>query len=227
MTEAPTDGPNPRSADFVQSLERGLAVIKAFDADDRSLTLSRGRPQDRPDPRRGAPVPAHAGRAGLRPHGRPVLLPAARGARAGLRLPVRAVAARGRPPAHGGAHRPAARVDLHLGARRHQRRLRRPRGGQADHDRGHQRRHPVPRARHLDGTGPAGPRTGRLAADLPRDRRPAADHAADRHRPGHAPRRSWSRSAATATPSSTRSWSSGCARSPCRCTTRAGRSSPR
>ena len=40
MTEAPTDGPNPRSADFVQSLERGLAVIKAFDADDRSLTLS-------------------------------------------------------------------------------------------------------------------------------------------------------------------------------------------
>ena len=29
-----------RSTDFVQSLERGLAVIKAFDADDRTLTLS-------------------------------------------------------------------------------------------------------------------------------------------------------------------------------------------
>src|SRR5665647_13762 len=28
------------SADFVQSLERGLAVIKAFDAEDRELTLS-------------------------------------------------------------------------------------------------------------------------------------------------------------------------------------------
>jgi IclR family pca regulon transcriptional regulator len=40
MTDASTDTPSPRSADFVQSLERGLAVIKAFDADDRSLTLS-------------------------------------------------------------------------------------------------------------------------------------------------------------------------------------------
>ena len=39
MTEAPGT-PHPRSADFVQSLERGLAVIKAFDADDRALTLS-------------------------------------------------------------------------------------------------------------------------------------------------------------------------------------------
>lgn len=29
-----------RSADFVQSLERGLAVIRAFDAEDRELTLS-------------------------------------------------------------------------------------------------------------------------------------------------------------------------------------------
>jgi IclR family pca regulon transcriptional regulator len=40
MTEAPEDAAALRSADFVQSLERGLAVIKAFDADDRSLTLS-------------------------------------------------------------------------------------------------------------------------------------------------------------------------------------------
>jgi IclR family transcriptional regulator, pca regulon regulatory protein len=39
MTEAPGDAA-PRSAEFVQSLERGLAVIKAFDAEDRALTLS-------------------------------------------------------------------------------------------------------------------------------------------------------------------------------------------
>ncbi|HET6665793.1 MAG TPA: helix-turn-helix domain-containing protein, partial [Intrasporangium sp.] len=32
--------PAARSADFVQSLERGLAVIKAFDANDAALTLS-------------------------------------------------------------------------------------------------------------------------------------------------------------------------------------------
>lgn len=31
---------SPRGPDFVQSLERGLAVIRAFDADHRSLTLS-------------------------------------------------------------------------------------------------------------------------------------------------------------------------------------------
>jgi IclR family transcriptional regulator, pca regulon regulatory protein len=34
------DGRKPRSSDFVQSLERGLAVIRAFDADHAELTLS-------------------------------------------------------------------------------------------------------------------------------------------------------------------------------------------
>lgn len=33
-------GPGPRRADFVQSLQRGLAVIRAFDGDHRELTLS-------------------------------------------------------------------------------------------------------------------------------------------------------------------------------------------
>lgn len=33
-------GPAARSAEFVQSLERGLAVIRAFDAEDAALTLS-------------------------------------------------------------------------------------------------------------------------------------------------------------------------------------------
>jgi IclR family pca regulon transcriptional regulator len=36
---ADPDGP-PRGADFVQSLERGLAVIRAFDSEDPSLTLT-------------------------------------------------------------------------------------------------------------------------------------------------------------------------------------------
>jgi IclR family pca regulon transcriptional regulator len=40
MTVGATEGDGHRSAEFVQSLERGLAVIKAFDADDRTLTLS-------------------------------------------------------------------------------------------------------------------------------------------------------------------------------------------
>jgi IclR family pca regulon transcriptional regulator len=35
-----TDVPKPRSSDFVQSLERGLSVIRAFDADHAELTLS-------------------------------------------------------------------------------------------------------------------------------------------------------------------------------------------
>src|ERR1035437_7090537 len=40
MTVGAAEGDGHRSAEFVQSLERGLAVIKAFDADDRTLTLS-------------------------------------------------------------------------------------------------------------------------------------------------------------------------------------------
>ena len=39
MNEAPNDD-RPRSADFVQSLERGLMVIRAFDAEHRELGLS-------------------------------------------------------------------------------------------------------------------------------------------------------------------------------------------
>jgi len=38
--EEPLNDERPRSADFVQSLARGLAVIRAFDADHRELALS-------------------------------------------------------------------------------------------------------------------------------------------------------------------------------------------
>jgi IclR family transcriptional regulator, pca regulon regulatory protein len=37
---SPSDGDEPRAAHFVQSLERGLAVIRAFDEHDPELTLS-------------------------------------------------------------------------------------------------------------------------------------------------------------------------------------------
>lgn len=41
MSTAPADPDGPaRGADFVQSLERGLAVIRAFDSEDPSLTLT-------------------------------------------------------------------------------------------------------------------------------------------------------------------------------------------
>ena len=39
-TPEPTDTTRPRNADYVQSLERGLAVIRAFDAEHRELGLS-------------------------------------------------------------------------------------------------------------------------------------------------------------------------------------------
>jgi IclR family pca regulon transcriptional regulator len=39
-TSPPPDTPLPRNADYVQSLERGLSVIRAFDAEHRELGLS-------------------------------------------------------------------------------------------------------------------------------------------------------------------------------------------
>ena len=40
MKLATTEGGSERDTDFVQSLQRGLAVIRAFDAEDPALTLS-------------------------------------------------------------------------------------------------------------------------------------------------------------------------------------------
>ena len=54
------------------------------------LTLHRGRPRDRAHPRRGAALPAHARRSSATCAGRPALLAQPAGARARLRLPVRA-----------------------------------------------------------------------------------------------------------------------------------------
>ena len=54
-----------RGNDFVQSLERGLSVIRAFDGEHPQLTLS--DVSRRAGLTRGSvPVPAHVGRAWLR-----------------------------------------------------------------------------------------------------------------------------------------------------------------
>ena len=76
-----------RGSDFVQSLERGLAVIRAFDGS-AVADVERGGCGERADTRGGAAVPAHARRARLRRLGGARLLAdAARaGARACLRL---------------------------------------------------------------------------------------------------------------------------------------------
>ena len=63
----------------------------------------RRRPPHGPDPRRRAPLPAHAGRPRLRAHRRPLLQPQPARARARLRVPVEP------EPARGGRAAPRAR----------------------------------------------------------------------------------------------------------------------
>ena len=116
-----------RAAHFVQSLERGLAVIRAFGADTPSLTLVGGRARDRPHARRDAALPAHALRPRLRALRRAALRADPARARARLRVPVEPVAARGRRAAPGAARRRGPRVLLGQRARRRRHRLRRAR----------------------------------------------------------------------------------------------------
>ena len=94
MTEAAA------SADFVQSLARGLAVIRAFDADARRVEPQRCRPPCRHATGRGPAVPAHPRDARLRARRRSAHVRAhPAGARARLQLPLRALAARDRAAA--------------------------------------------------------------------------------------------------------------------------------
>ena len=187
MTEAPTDGPSPRSADFVQSLERGLAVIKAFDADDRSLTLSdvaRKTGLTRAAARRFLHTLAELGY--VRTDGRffslrPAVLELGYAYLSGLSLPevahphMEELTARlhestsisvldGTSVVY--VARVAAKrimtVGINVGTRFPA--------------------HATSMGRVLLAHAPAD-----WLRDLPRDRRPAADHPADRHRPRHAP----------------------------------------
>ena len=180
-------------------------------------------PPDRADPGGGAAVPAHPRRARLRRPRRRAVPAAAAGARARLRVPVGARPARGRPAAHGAAVGPAARVVLGVGARRRRPRLRRPGPRPQDHEGGHRGRQPLPRLPDVDGAGAAGrgaPRTGSRGTSRgwtcsrsPRSRSPTSAGCA----------RCWPASGSRATPSSTRSSSSGCAPWPCPSATAAAR----
>ena len=113
-----------RNPDYVQSLERGLAVIRAFGADNPDLRLS---DVARHGPRgRGPALPADARPARVRAAGRRELLAPPAGARARLRLPLRAQPAGGRAAAHGDPGRRSERIVVGRRARRRGHRLRRP-----------------------------------------------------------------------------------------------------
>ena len=154
---SPSEGEEGRAPHFVQSLERGLAVIRAFDEHHPELTLSDVARTDRADARGRAALPAHARRPRLRAHRRALVLAQPAHPRARLRLPVEPVAARGRRAAPRAAGRRGARVLLGVGARRRGHRLRRARADLADHDRVDQRRHALPGLRDVDGPRAARP----------------------------------------------------------------------
>ena len=65
MQDEPASEEQAADGDFVQSLERGLSVIRAFDADHPKLSLSEVAASYRAEPRRRPPLPAHAGAPGL------------------------------------------------------------------------------------------------------------------------------------------------------------------
>ena len=80
-----------RDSDFVQSLERGLAVICAFDRDNTELTLSEVAAATGVTRATARRFLLTLVRAGLRAHRRAVLLADPAGAGAGLRVPVQPV----------------------------------------------------------------------------------------------------------------------------------------
>ena len=77
-----------READFVQSLQRGLAVIRAFDGESRTLTLGEVATATGLARAAAQEVPAHARRPGLRPCGRAALRAEPARARARARVPL-------------------------------------------------------------------------------------------------------------------------------------------
>ena len=124
-----------RAAHFVQSLERGLAVIRAFGAEHPELTLSevsRATGLTRAATRRFLLTLADLGY--VRSDGRLFAL-TPRVLELGYAFLSIAVAARGRRAAPGAPGRRGARVLLGERARRRRHRLRRPRADRADHAR--------------------------------------------------------------------------------------------
>ena len=163
---------SPRSADYVQSLERGLAVIRAFDGEHPALTLSevsRRTGLSRATARRFLLTLVELGYVhtdGREFSLRPSVLDLGFAYLSSMGLPE--VALPHMEALVGGA--PGVIVDVR--ARRRRRHLHRPGADTAaDHDGVDRRRHPVPRLRHVDGPGPARPPRRGGARRLPGERR--------------------------------------------------------
>ena len=180
----------------------------------------------RPDARHGAAHPAHARGARLRGAERAAVLADAARARARLRLSLLAKLDRPGAAAPEGAFGERAGILLGGDPAGHRHRLCRAHPDAAHHERGADRRLAAAGVPHL-----ARPRAARLR----RGRRGLAAHhvaphrSPTRRRPSPSRRRSSTASrpiASRAFPSSTRSWSGACARSPCRSSTGAARRSP-
>ena len=184
----------------------------------------RGRPRHRADPRRGPPVPADAGRAGLRPHRRPRCSRCGRASSSsgyaylsGLSLPEVAL-----------PHLEALVAQVHESsslsvldgddvvyvARVPTKRIMTVAISVG---------YALPRLRDVDGPRAARRAAGRVAGRLPRHGAAAAADPADDHRPGEAARGASRGCGRRASRSSTRSWRRGCARSPCRSAARTAR----
>ncbi len=202
-----------RDSDFVQSLDRGLAVIRAFGPDRERLSLSevaRATGLTRAAARRFLLTLVKLGY--VRSDGREFSLrPTGAGAR--LRLPVGTRAARDRRAASGGAVGQAARVLVDLRARRPSHRLRGQSRDQADHDGRDLGRHQVPRLRDLDGPGAAGRDERGRARTSTSPRPPSRRSPSRRSLIPTGSGRSSARSAGRATRSSTRNSRKGCGRS--------------
>ena len=157
-----------RSPDFVQSLERGLAVIRAFDRSRPELTLSEvaaATGVTRAAARRFLLTLAELGY--VRTDGRFFSL-SPRVLELGYAYLSSLTPARGRRAAPGGAGRRGERVVVGVGPRRMRHRLRGAGAGIAHHDGGDQRGHALPRVRHVDGPGAARRADRRRAGALPR-----------------------------------------------------------
>ena len=178
----------PRNADFVQSLERGLLVIRAFDAEHRELGLSevaRATGLTRAAARRFLLTLVRLGYMSV---ARRALLAQPARARARLRVPVESEPARGRPAPHGDAGGDGQRVLVDLGPRRPRDRLRGPGADPPDHEHHALGGDPPARLPDLDGPGAAGRARRRRARVAPGADRARAAVGAHGHRQGDAAR---------------------------------------
>ena len=201
------------NSDFVQSLDRGLAVIRAFGPDRERLSLSevaRETGLTRAATRRFLLTLVKLGY--VRNDGREFSL-RPRVLELGYAYLSGLAHAGDRLAAPGGAGRPGPGVVVDLGAGRRSHRVRGQGADQADHDGGDLGRHQVPGVRHLDGPGAAGRDDARTTwtGTWPRPTSSRSPGARSPIRTGSG--RSSARSASRATRSWTRNSKKACARS--------------